>query len=72
MFTQKYLRTRGQGGYHGTVTARSLFMLNQTVTPKAVYIELANIRNDWDQQRLVLKNNRQAVANWLSQVLLSN
>ncbi|MEO6037983.1 MAG: N-acetylmuramoyl-L-alanine amidase [Saprospiraceae bacterium] len=72
MFTQKYLRTRGQGGYHGTVTSRSLFMLNQTVTPKAVYIELANIRNDWDQQRLVLKNNRQAVANWLSQVLLSN
>ncbi len=72
MFTQKYMRTRGQGGYHGTVTSRSLFMLNQTVTPKAVYIELANIRNDWDQQRLVLKNNRQAVANWLSQVLLSN
>ncbi len=71
MFTQKYLRTRGQGGYTGTVTSRSLFMLNQTVTPRAVYIELANIRNDWDQQRLVLKNNRQAVANWLSQVLLS-
>ncbi len=71
MFAQKYLRTRGQGGYNGTVSARSLFMLNQTVTPKAVYIELANIRNDWDQQRLVLKNNRQAVANWLSQVLLS-
>jgi len=71
MFAQKYLRTRGQGGYTGTVTARSLFMLTQTVTPKAVYIELANIRNDWDQQRLVLKNNRQAVANWLTQVLLS-
>ncbi len=71
MFSQKYIRTRGQGGYTGTVTARSLFMLNQTVTPKAVYIELANIRNDWDQQRLVLKNNRQAVANWLCQVLLS-
>ena len=71
MFTQKYMRTRGQGGYTGTVTERSLFMLNRTVTPRAVYIELANIRNDWDQQRLVLKNNRQAVANWLSQVLLS-
>lgn len=72
MFNQKYLRTRGQGGYTGTVTSRHLYMLDQTVTPKAVYIELANIRNDWDQQRLVLKNNRQAVANWLSQVLLNN
>lgn len=71
MFAQKYLRTRGQGGYTGTVTSRNLYMLNQTVVPKAVYIELANIRNDWDQQRLVLKNNRQAVANWLCQVLLS-
>ncbi|MFZ4477301.1 MAG: N-acetylmuramoyl-L-alanine amidase, partial [Saprospiraceae bacterium] len=33
-------------------------------------IELGNIKNDWDQQRLVLKNNRQAIANWLLESLL--
>jgi N-acetylmuramoyl-L-alanine amidase len=36
-----------------------------------VYIELANIQNDWDQQRLVLKNNRQAIANWICHALLT-
>ena len=39
--------------------------------PENARILTDNIRNDWDQQRLVLSNNRQAVANWLSQVLLS-
>lgn len=71
-FLQKYLKKRGQRGYSGTVTARNLYMLKETTTPKAVYIELGNIRNDWDQQRLVLKNNRQAVANWLCETLLGN
>ncbi|MBL7825532.1 MAG: N-acetylmuramoyl-L-alanine amidase [Saprospiraceae bacterium] len=69
-FLNKYLRLRGQRGYNGTVSSRSLLTLKETTAPKAVYIELANIKNDWDQQRLVLKNNRQAVANWLFQGLL--
>jgi N-acetylmuramoyl-L-alanine amidase len=53
----------------GSVTPRYLFTLQETVCRQAVYIELGNIRNDWDQQRLVIKNNRQAVANWLYQAL---
>jgi len=68
-FQQKYARIRGQRGYGGTVSPRLLYMLKQTTTPRAVYLELGNIRNDWDQQRLVLKNNRQAVANWLLEAL---
>jgi N-acetylmuramoyl-L-alanine amidase len=71
VFLMKYLKKRNQRGYTGTVTPRSLFMLRETTTPKAVYIELANIRNSWDQQRLVLKNNRQAVANWICEALLT-
>jgi N-acetylmuramoyl-L-alanine amidase len=31
----------------------------------AVYIELGNLRNAFDQQRFVLPANRQALANWL-------
>lgn len=69
-FEQKYRSKQSQRGYSGTVTDRGLFMLTETTTPKAVYIELGNIQNDWDQQRLVLKNNRQALANWLCTAVL--
>lgn len=68
-FLEKYLRLRGQRGYMGTVSPRYLFTLQETTCQRAVYIEMGNIKNDWDQQRLVLKNNRQAVANWLFQAL---
>lgn len=68
-FLQKYLRLRGQRGYTGSVSSRNLLTLKETTTQKAVYIEMANIQNDWDQQRLVIKNNRQAVANWIFQGL---
>ncbi|HRI61966.1 MAG TPA: N-acetylmuramoyl-L-alanine amidase [Saprospiraceae bacterium] len=71
VFLLKYLKKRNQRGYTGTVTSRNLYMLKETITPKAVYIELANIRNSWDQQRLVMKNNRQAVANWICEGLLT-
>lgn len=69
-FEQKYRSKQSQRGYSGTVTDRGLFMLTETTVPKAVYIELGNIQNDWDQQRLVLKNNRQALANWLCTAVL--
>lgn len=69
-FLQKYLKVRSQKEYNGTVTPRGLFTLRETTTPIAVYIELGNIRNSWDQQRLVIPSNRQALANWLCAALL--
>jgi N-acetylmuramoyl-L-alanine amidase len=70
IFIQKYSQKRGPARrYTGSVTTRDLFTLRETNTNKAVYVELANIQNDWDQQRIVLKNNRQAIANWLGQAL---
>ncbi|TNE59040.1 MAG: N-acetylmuramoyl-L-alanine amidase [Bacteroidetes bacterium] len=68
-FLEKYTRLRSQKQYKGTVTPRSLFTLRETTTPVAVYVELGNIRNSWDQQRVVLSNNRQALANWLFDAL---
>jgi N-acetylmuramoyl-L-alanine amidase len=70
-FAAKYRKAQGDRGYAGTVTPRYLFTLKETYTPRAVYIELANIQNDWDQQRLILKNNRQAIANWICHALLT-
>lgn len=61
---QKYSVNRASGAYHGTVSARDLFMLRETEAA-SVYVELGNIRNSFDQQRIVLEKNRQALANWL-------
>lgn len=61
---QKYEQHRSSGQYFGTVTSRDLFMLREVKAP-SVYIELGNIRNAFDQQRIILESNRQALANWM-------
>lgn len=66
---KKYRKYRANGQYHGTVTPRDLHMLRETLTP-SVYIELANIRNKFDQQRVILESNRQALADWLLEGIL--
>ncbi len=66
---RKYRKYRANGQYHGTVTPRDLHMLRETQTP-SVYIELANIRNKSDQQRIILESNRQALADWLLEGIL--
>ncbi len=63
-FREKYRKVQAGRGYHGTVSARSLYVLKNTVPP-AVFLELANIRNKYDQLRLILPDNRQALANWI-------
>ncbi len=60
----KYKMYRKSGKFHGTITSRDLHMLREP-KPTSVFIELGNIRNSYDQQRLILENNRQALANWL-------
>ena len=66
---KKYRKYRANGQYHGTVTPRDLHMLRETLTP-SVYVELANIRNKFDQQRVILESNRQALADWLLEGIL--
>ncbi|RPH99944.1 MAG: N-acetylmuramoyl-L-alanine amidase [Calditrichaeota bacterium] len=61
---KEYAEHQPGRGYSGTVSPRNLFMLKEVV-PATVYIEVANIRNQLDQDRLMIVNNRQAVANWL-------
>lgn len=61
---RKYKKYRANGLYHGTVSSRDLHMLRETKTT-SVYVELANIKNVYDQQRIILESNRQALADWL-------
>lgn len=63
-FKQKYEKYRKGRGYHGYIKARGLYMLRNTLPP-AVFVELANIRNKNDQQRIIQNDNRQLLANWL-------
>jgi N-acetylmuramoyl-L-alanine amidase len=66
---EKYRVHQPQRGYQGTVESRDrLYMLRKTL-PRTVYIELGNIRNALDQRRFVSSDNRQALANWLSEGL---
>ena len=42
----------------------NLHIISNTL-PTAVFIELGNIRNTDNQKRLILSDNRQALANWI-------
>lgn len=61
---RKYDVYQKNRGYTGTVSGRDLHMLRET-KPPSVYIELGNIANPQDQNRFIVVNNRQAVADWL-------
>lgn len=57
--------------YSGVVKPRDLYVLRE-MKPVTVYIELGNITNAFDQKRLLVVNNRQALANWFSQGILNH
>ncbi len=65
----KYSRYRAHKNYKGSVSERGLLTLRETQIPIAVYIELGNIRNSWDQRRLIKPRNRQLLAEWLFEAL---
>jgi N-acetylmuramoyl-L-alanine amidase len=67
-FKAKYDKYQKNRGYKGYIKDRGLYMLANTLPP-AVYIELANIRNPDDHERLLRSENRQALANWLMEGL---
>jgi len=66
---EKYQAKQKGREYNGSVSSRGLWMINQTLPP-IVYIELGNITNEQDRKRLLIADNRQALANWLSHGIL--
>ena len=70
-FQEKYNTNQPGRGYKGTVSSRGLYEL-QNSYPVAVFIELGNINHQRDQQRFMIANNRQALANWLLQGLITD
>ena len=51
-FSRKYNRHQPGRGFSGTVDDRNLYVLRHT-TPTSVFVELGNIQNQYDQQRII-------------------
>ncbi|MDX9881061.1 MAG: N-acetylmuramoyl-L-alanine amidase [Prolixibacteraceae bacterium] len=70
-FDSKYRQHQPGRGYHGSVSARNLYVIKYSYPP-AVFIELGNINHKRDQQRFIIEDNRQALANWLCEGLIKD
>lgn len=70
-FDQKYAKHQPGRGYGGSVSDRNLYVIKNSFPP-AVFIELGNINHIRDQKRLIIADNRQAVANWLKEGLIED
>ena len=71
VFNRKYDKHQPLRGFSGTVSPRDLFVIKQSL-PVAVFVELGNIQNSQDQQRFLLDDNRQALANWMCEGLIED
>lgn len=70
-FERKYDRHQPNRGFEGTVSGRNLYVLLNS-TPPALFVELGNIQNSFDQRRFVISDNRQALANWMREGLIAD
>ena len=70
-FEKKYAMHQPNRGYSGSVSERNLYVIKNSLPP-AVFIELGNINHTRDQQRLIIPDNRQAIANWLRDGLIED
>ncbi len=68
---KKYAMYQPNRGYSGNVSDRNLYVIKNAIVP-AVFIELGNINHTRDQQRLIIPDNRKAIANWLREGLIAD
>ncbi len=69
-FQKNYKKYQPNRVYSGTFEDRtSLYMVKKT-HPAMTFIEVGNIRNKKDQRRIVVHENRQALAKWISEGIL--
>lgn len=71
-FKQKYARYQPNRKYSGTVASRSGLYVIKNTLPAMVYIELGNLKNSKDQKRILDYENREALAKWISEGLVTD
>lgn len=70
-FESKYDKHQPNRGFEGTVSPRNLYVLLNS-SPTAVFVELGNIQNTFDQRRFVISSNRQALAKWMMEGFIAD
>ncbi len=68
---KKYGLHQPNRDYNGTIGSRRLYIIRKTAPP-AVFIELGNINNYKDQVRFTKQDNRQALANWICEGIITD
>ncbi|MBK9272603.1 MAG: N-acetylmuramoyl-L-alanine amidase [Saprospiraceae bacterium] len=63
VFADKYKIYQGRD-YQGTISTRPLYVIKAS-NPDPIFVELANIRNPKDQERILSPKNRQVLADWM-------
>ena len=66
LFQVKYDTHQPGRGFGGHVEERGLYVLRH-LKPPSILAEVGNIQNAFDRQRILLSNNRQALANWMAE-----
>ncbi|MBA4744897.1 MAG: N-acetylmuramoyl-L-alanine amidase [Muricauda sp.] len=69
-FLRKYKKFQPNRLYNGTFMERSSLYVVKNTLPAMAYIEIGNIRSKKDQRRILNPDNRQALANWISEGIL--
>lgn len=64
-FQEKYARFQPGREYAGTFEDRSSLYVVRNTLPPTAFIEIGNLRNRRNQQRILNPDNRQALANWI-------
>jgi len=71
-FTKKYKEYQPNRQYTGTFSDRSNLYLVKNTLPAMTYIEIGNIKNKKDQRRILDPDNRQALAKWIAEGVVSD
>ncbi|MFS4494347.1 N-acetylmuramoyl-L-alanine amidase family protein [Maribacter sp. 2308TA10-17] len=66
-FEKKYKKYQPNRTYTGTFQDRTSLYLVKKTHPAMTFIEIGNIRNKKDQKRILVPDNRQALAKWISE-----
>lgn len=68
-FTRKYSEHQSDRGYSGTSGQQNFYVINNA-SCTSILVELANIKNKRDHERILNPLNRQALANWMFESVL--
>ena len=69
-FQKNYKKYQPNRTYSGTFEDRTSLYLVKKTKPAMTFIEVGNIRNKKDQRRILVHENRQALAKWISEGVL--